>query len=41
MREIAIYRKRGEQDLGKENERDAVLRMRGDKPAPTAVFERS
>lgn len=38
---IDISEMTAKQDFGKENERDAVLRILGDKPAPPAVLERS
>jgi hypothetical protein len=38
---IDIVEMTGKQDLGKENERDAVLRILRNKPAPAAVLERS
>jgi uncharacterized protein len=38
---IDIVEMTGKQDLGKENERDAVLRILKDKPVPPAVLERS
>lgn len=38
---IDIVEMTGKQDLGNESERDAVLRLLKDKPAPTVVLERS
>ena len=38
---IDIVEMTGKQDLGKENERDAVLRLLRDKPVPAALLERS
>jgi uncharacterized protein len=38
---IDIVEMTGKQDLGEENERDAVLRILRDKPVPAAVLERS
>jgi uncharacterized protein len=38
---IDIVEMTGKQDLGKDNEREAVLRILGDGPVPAAVLERS
>lgn len=38
---IDIVEMTGKQDMGKESEQDAVLRILGDKPVPAAVLERS